>query len=117
VPASSIAGLFAGVGTAGLFRGRRNVIPAAIVWSLIGFTGQLAVNFSEGRERVEVEVKEKRSIWDSRWSPLTKLSDEEYEGILREKLVRVEAELAIVDEDLAMIREEKSRQLTEDDVK
>lgn len=44
------------------------------------------------------------------------LSDEQYEKMLREKLLRVEAELAIVDEDVEKLkqREEKVRKGGED---
>lgn len=41
---------------------------------------------------------------DSKYSPMKVLSDEEYEKILREKLVRVDAEIALVDEDIKKMR-------------
>jgi len=43
----------------------------------------------------------------SRFNPMRKLSDEEYEGMLREKLIRIEAELQFVDEDIAKLETEK----------
>ena len=42
-----------------------------------------------------------------KWSPMKVLTDEEYESMLREKLLRVDAEIAIVDEDLGKLREEE----------
>jgi hypothetical protein len=44
---------------------------------------------------------------DSRWSPVRALSDKEYEGMLREKLLRVNAEIALVDEKIEAIRDEE----------
>jgi hypothetical protein len=37
-------------------------------------------------------------IADSKWIPLKTLSDDEYRGILGEKLLSIEAEIAIIDE-------------------
>ncbi len=42
----------------------------------------------------------------SRFSPMKVLSDAEYEAMLKEKLIRVDAELAVLDEDLAKLRQE-----------
>ncbi len=41
------------------------------------------------------------------------LSDEQYETILREKLLRVEAEIAIVDEDIEKVKQ-RGRDARED---
>ncbi|KAL9592722.1 MAG: hypothetical protein Q9179_006431 [Wetmoreana sp. 5 TL-2023] len=45
----------------------------------------------------------KRAL-DSKWSPMKILSDEEYEKMLKQKLLRVEAEIAILDEDIAKVQ-------------
>ena len=45
---------------------------------------------------------------DKKWVPMKALSDEEYEGMLQEKLLRVEAELAILDEDIQKIKKEEA---------
>lgn len=39
----------------------------------------------------------------SRWNPMRRLTDQEYEDMLKEKLIRVEAEIAIVDEEVAKL--------------
>ena len=39
-----------------------------------------------------------------KWSPVTKLSDEQYENMLKEKLVRIEAEIALIDDDVARLK-------------
>jgi len=43
----------------------------------------------------------------SRWNPMRRLTDREYEDMLKEKLIRVEAEIAIVDEEVAKLEEMK----------
>ncbi|KAL8799319.1 MAG: hypothetical protein Q9200_007566, partial [Gallowayella weberi] len=88
------------------------------MFSLFGFTGQHLYNALDVRHQnlpaspasrnnvsddatnvpsnsiKPVEPRWKR-ILNSKWSPMKVLSDEEYENLLREKLVRVEAELAM----------------------
>jgi hypothetical protein len=44
---------------------------------------------------------------DSKWIPLRSLSDQEYRGMLSEKLLSVEAEIALLDEKIQEL--EKSR--------
>ncbi|KAL8661571.1 MAG: hypothetical protein Q9202_005457 [Teloschistes flavicans] len=45
-----------------------------------------------------------RRALNSSWSPMKVLSDEEYEKLLRKKLLRVDAEIAILDENIAKAR-------------
>lgn len=40
----------------------------------------------------------------SRWSPVTPLTDRQYEKILEEKLLRLDAEIAIVNDNIQEIR-------------
>ncbi|KAL8776254.1 MAG: hypothetical protein Q9194_003267 [Teloschistes cf. exilis] len=42
-----------------------------------------------------------RRVFNSKWSPMKVLSDEEYEKMLRQKLLRADAEIAILDDDIA----------------
>lgn len=44
---------------------------------------------------------------DSKWIPLRSLSDQEYRGMLNEKLLSIEAEIALLDEKMEEL--EKSR--------
>lgn len=59
------------------------------------------------------DAKSEEPLWkrvlNSKWSPMKVLSDEQYEKILREKLLRVEAELAIVDEDIEKVKQRERR--------
>ena len=43
----------------------------------------------------------------SRWSPVTPLTDRQYEKMLEEKLLKVDAEIAIIDENIQEIRNKK----------
>ena len=59
--------------------------------------------FSTWRKVVEWVADPKR-----KWSPIRKLSDKEYEDRLQEKLIAVEAELAIIDEEIERVRREST---------
>lgn len=45
-----------------------------------------------------------KRILNSKYSPMKVLSDEQYGHLLREKLVRVDAEIAIVDEEIGKVK-------------
>lgn len=47
-------------------------------------------------------------IADSKWIPLKTLSDDEYRGILSEKLLSIEAEIAIIDEKIEELEKAKA---------
>jgi hypothetical protein len=102
-----------------VFRGPRNVIPGTIMFTLFGFVGQHGYNALDRRNTVEIKRQEvmqeqgkKDPNWmqrmaKSKWVPMSVLSDEEYEKMLEEKLLGVEASIALVDE---RIEEWKVRQ-------
>ncbi|KAL8916365.1 MAG: hypothetical protein Q9208_008555 [Pyrenodesmia sp. 3 TL-2023] len=118
---STLAGAFTGGSIGGVIRGRANVIPGMIMFSLFGYAGQHAYNYldrtqpwnntvvlakntdpSAVYDKMNIETPEKQPLWkrvlNSKYSPMKVLSDKQYEGLLREKLVGVEAEIAMVDE-------------------
>jgi len=121
--ASSYAGGITGGTIGGLLRGRRNVIPGTIMFTLFGFVGQTIYNRLDARhsEQVALEVenvregKEKKEtgFWnrmaEMKWSPMKTLSDGEYGNILREKLLRVDAEIALLDEQMEKLRGKEIR--------
>lgn len=89
------------------------MIPAALVLTLLGYAGQKSYNYLDARHTHQSQIATgenqlERSIWrrvaNSKYSPMKVLSDEEYEKVLREKLVRVEAEIALIDEDIDKIQ-------------
>jgi hypothetical protein len=45
----------------------------------------------------------RKSILESKWSPLKPLPDDEYEKMLDEKILRLDAEIALVDEHIAAL--------------
>ncbi|CAL3969349.1 unnamed protein product [Diplocarpon coronariae] len=106
ISASTIAGGFAGT-AGGLLRGRKNVIPGAIMFTLFGATGQALYNMADARVSKLSELPEKnlKDSWlNSKWSPMKVLSDAEYETMLQEKLLRVNAQIALVDESIEALR-------------
>jgi hypothetical protein len=84
--------------------GPKNVIPGAIMFSLFGAAGQALYNSAEERASVSAEKDPKLSWLNSKWSPVKVLSEREYEEMLREKLLKVNAEIALVDESIAALR-------------
>ncbi|KAK1996568.1 hypothetical protein LX36DRAFT_580138 [Colletotrichum falcatum] len=101
--ASAIAGGTAGM-VGGLIRGPRNIVPGVIVFSLIGGTGQAFFNSMQDRPEV---TEKKKSIFDSSWSPLKKLSDDEYRDMIDEKMLKIDAEIALIDDKIAELRAAK----------
>lgn len=128
--ASTLAGGVTGGVIAGLVRGRRNILPATILWTLFGYVGQRVYNRLDAKHSEQVGVaaeeeamhsgmKEERGFWDKvaemKWSPMKKLEDEEYANILREKLLGIDAQIALVDEEMERLKEEESDQASGDD--
>ncbi|KAL2075298.1 hypothetical protein VTL71DRAFT_241 [Oculimacula yallundae] len=107
VSASAIGGAVGGT-AGGLLRGRKNVIPGAIMFAIFGATGQYLYNGADARrselsqEPVERDLKD--SWLNSKWSPMKVLSDTEYEEMLQEKLLRINAQIALVDENIEALR-------------
>lgn len=98
VKASTMAGCFTGI-VGGSLRGPRNIIPGAIMFSIFGAGGQAIINSVNWSRKPQGQ-----GILFSKWSPVTPLTDQEYEKMLEEKLLRVDAQIAIIDEDLKELR-------------
>ena len=93
------------------------------MFTIFGYVGQTVYSVLDARHseqvasdaRAEVEGKKNngKSFWAKllgmKWSPVTVLSNEEYANILKEKLLRVDAEIALLDEEVERLqREERS---------
>ena len=88
------------------------------MFTLFGYVGQTVYNKLDAKysEQVAVEMhkekEEKRGLWNKvaemKWSPMKKLSDEEYGNLLKERLLRIEADIALVDEELEKVRSEEN---------
>ena len=96
------------------------------MFTIFGYVGQTIYDVLDARHseqvasdaRAEVEGKKNdgKSFWaklaGSKWSPVTFLSNEEYANILKEKLLGVEAEIALLDEEVERLQGEE-RSMTE----
>lgn len=77
-----------------------------MVFTVFGAAGQGFANQVHEWKRQRAGAED--SSWlSSKWSPLRKLSDEEYEKIMSEKMLKVEAEIALIDDKIAELREEE----------
>ena len=77
------------------------------MWSLFGFAGQGAYSsFSAVPKKVQEGPKV--GFWqrmaEKSWSPMTFMTNEEYAVILREKLLKVDVEIAVLDDKLDALR-------------
>jgi hypothetical protein len=81
------------------------------MFALFGAAGQALYNAADARNsslsQSRSENSMKNSWLNSKWSPMKVLSDSEYENMLREKLLKVEAEIALVDENIEALRGEE----------
>ncbi|KAI1001752.1 hypothetical protein K3495_g6450 [Podosphaera aphanis] len=105
---SSAAGGLGGGMSGAILRGRTNVIPGAIMFTLFGAIGQMLFNKFETRtiEPIPREQNNTDSWLNSKWSPVKPLSDEEYEGLMNEKLLKIKTEIALVDEKIELVKKE-----------
>lgn len=104
--------------------GRGNVIPGMIIFSGGAVVGQKALDYADAYRQGEKgsptgdSQHTKPALWrrlaDSKYSPVTILSDEQYENILQERLLRVEADIAIIDD---QIKDLEDRSNDEQDMK
>ncbi|PFH56657.1 hypothetical protein XA68_16187 [Ophiocordyceps unilateralis] len=99
--ASGLAGT-AGGAVAGLMRGPRAILPCVAFYGMLGSGGQMVANLLASRP--PRPLRERRNWFDSKWLPLRKVSDEEYAEKISEKILRVEADIAICDERIAKIK-------------
>jgi len=110
VRASTIAGAFTGLSLGLLFRGPRNAIPGTFMFSLFGFAGQHGYDLLDRKNTQVVEEDERLAakgekrknfmerIAEMKWSPMEALTDERYEEMLQERLLKIEVEIALVDD-------------------
>lgn len=52
--------------------------------------------------------KQKTSWLDSKWSPMQRLSDKDYLDKIEEKILRLDADIAIIDENIAALKDTSS---------
>lgn len=72
-----------------------------VLFSFLGYCGQSAFDHVDMWQMKQTQKPSKslvQRIADSKWIPLRQLTDEDYRGILSEKLLSIEAEIALLDE-------------------
>lgn len=93
------------------------------MFTLFGYLGQSVYNRLDARHSEQVasdaqavgggDGKDGKGFWERvaemKWSPLTALSDEDYGNMLKEKLLRVEAEITLVKEKIERLKAEERR--------
>ncbi|OTB07116.1 hypothetical protein M426DRAFT_83483 [Hypoxylon sp. CI-4A] len=102
VKASGVAGGVSGM-VGGMFRGPKNIVPGILFFGTVGATGTyISQRFK--KQSKDSESKPKSGWLDSKWSPLQRLSDEDYQEKLEEKILRINAEISIIDDNIASLR-------------
>lgn len=60
---------------------------------------------ANGLSNRKPKVKDEEDSWfRSKWSPLKKLTDQEYIDMMEEKILRVEADIALIDERITELK-------------
>ncbi|RLL93342.1 hypothetical protein CFD26_102437 [Aspergillus turcosus] len=106
---SAVSGGIAGGAVTRLMGGR--LIPGVVIFSLLGYVGQRSYNAIDSWQMEHANAPSKpilQRLADSKWIPLKTLSDDEYRGILGEKLLSIEAEIAIIDEKIEELEKAKA---------
>ena len=111
--ASAISGATAG-GVGGALRSRRNILPGMVFFGLVGAVGQKVYDSRQVVTKEEADQNLKNSWMNAKWSPVKVLSDDEYESLLREKMLRVSADIAILDESIEAVRKDAAEQAEAD---
>lgn len=70
------------------------------MWSLLGAGGQAVGGALSGRNFGSKYLA-------SNWSPVTPLTDRQYEKMLEEKLLKIDAEIAIINDNIQEVRSKK----------
>lgn len=82
------------------------------MWGLAGLGGQYAYDVADARHTAAAAAVTPAagtpSLLDrafaAPWNPVRKLSDAEYEALLRARLLAVDAEIAVTDDEIAAVR-------------
>lgn len=109
----------------GITRGRANIIPGTFVGSLVGFLGQKGYSIMDRRHTESLIApaaaardEDQGPFWkramQSKWSPVKHLSHEEYKKVLEDKLLRVDAEIAVINDDIAALKKQDNATIEPD---
>ncbi|TGJ84420.1 hypothetical protein E0Z10_g4360 [Xylaria hypoxylon] len=98
VKVSGMAGGVAGM-VGGMIRGPKNILPGMLFFGTLGAGSSYLSQLTQG-----TESGPKTSWLDSKWSPMQPLSDQDYIDKVEEKILRLDAEIAIIDENIASLK-------------
>jgi len=113
--ASGIAGCVSG-SFGGLLTGKANIIPGAIMFAIFGVGGQKIYNMADSRHLKKAEgpeIEKSKGWMNSKWNPVKVLTDGEYEKMLQDKLLYVNAEIAMIDENINALRRQETEKKVE----
>lgn len=114
--ASGISGALAGAVFIPITGWYRNRGVGALRWGFYGLVGQYLFNIFDESHTSNLHAEAERTgpppnilqrITRSKWSPMQELTNEKYEEILKERMLRLDAEIAIIEEDVKKLRLEK----------
>ena len=85
---------------------RANILPGAAMIGLIGLAGQTGYNLFSETQRSESNPRRSvmQQLTESKWAPLKALSDQQYEEMLQQKLLKIDVELSMIDEKIATLK-------------
>ncbi|KAE9983537.1 hypothetical protein BLS_004119 [Venturia inaequalis] len=92
--------------------GLRPTVLGVLGGTIFGYVGQKGYNSLDRKntEAITTPIAPKEPLWrrmvNSKYSPMSVLTNKQYEEILQEKLLRVDTEIAIIDDDIAKLRTE-----------
>jgi hypothetical protein len=110
VQASAIAGGVSAALVGLATRGRSHIIPGTIAFSIFAAGGQFVYNRWTVPRTVDPEHKGFwRRMSEKSWSPVKLLNDEEHANLLREKLLNVEVEIALIDDKIAALKAQEPK--------
>lgn len=96
-----------------MLSGLRPTVLGVMGGTLVGYIGQKSYSLLDEKntEAITSPIAAKEPLWrriaNSKYSPMTVLTDKQYEALLREKLLRVDTEIAVLDDDIAMLHKER----------
>jgi len=109
VSANALA-MFTGGGFGAAIAGSRGILFFGLVCGLLGAGGQKAYNSWQESRTLEKVSKDQKSKWlNSKWSPVTVLTDEEYKGKLQAQIDQLDDEIGFIDEQVKALKSSKDR--------
>jgi hypothetical protein len=114
IKASSVAGGVTGGVMGALIRGRSNIFPGVLMFTLFGLSGQTAYDYFS-RSRAATSQTTEHGFWrrmsEKSWSPVTVMTDQQYVELLNDKMLKVDVEIAITNDRIAALREEQQKKM------